>query len=79
MLLLTSKGNADAWGIGLLVVVWKVLEAVIDTRIKTEVQYHKVLCRFCAGKGTGTATMELKLTQELASMEQDPYYRCYLI
>ena len=79
MLLLTSKGNADAWGIGLLVVVWKVLEVVIDTRIKTEAQYHKVLCRFCAGKGTGTATMELKLTQELASMEQDPYYWCYLI
>ena len=28
--------------------------------------------RFCAGKGAGTAILELKLAQELASVDQDP-------
>ena len=34
VLVLIPKNNPDTWGIGLLEVVWKVVEAVIDTRIK---------------------------------------------
>ena len=68
------KGNEDTLGVGLIEVVWKVLEAVIDIRIKTVVQFHDVLHGFCGGRGMGTTIMELKLAQELASVDQDPLF-----
>ena len=40
VLVLIPKVNADTRGIGLLEVVWKVVEAVIDTWIKSLVQFH---------------------------------------
>ena len=52
-------------------VLWKVMEGIIDARIKKAVTFHDVLHKFCAGKGTGTAIMELKLTQEMTSLDQD--------
>ena len=41
------------------------------TRIKAKVQFRNVLHRFRAGRGTWTAIMELKLAQDLASVDQD--------
>ena len=67
LLLLITKGNADTWGIGLLEVFWKVVEAVIDTQIKSVIQFHDVLHGFCAVRRTGTDIMELKSYQELVS------------
>ena len=78
MLILTPKVNADTWGIGLLDIARKVVEAVIDTCIKTVVQFHDVLHRFCAERGTGTIIMELKLAQELVSVDQDPLFLVFL-
>ena len=49
--------------IGLMEVMWKVVEAVIYIRIKIVVQFHDVLHMFCAGTGTGIAIMEIKLAQ----------------
>ena len=43
VLVMIPKGNTDTRGIGLLGVVWKVVEAVIDTRIKTGVQFEPPL------------------------------------
>ena len=53
LLVLIPKINMDTWGIGLIEIVWKVVEAVINTRIKSIVQFHNVLHVFCSGKGTG--------------------------
>ena len=39
---------------------------------KTVVQFHDVLHGFNSGWGTETTIMELKLTQELGSVDQDP-------
>ena len=47
---------------------------MIDTRIKKLVTLHKLLHGFCAGRGTGTAIMELKLAQDLAIMDQNPLF-----
>ena len=52
--------------------MFKVVEAVIDTRIKTVVNFHDVFHRFCAGRGMGTTVLELKTTQGLASVYQEP-------
>ena len=70
-MVLTPKGNVDTWGIGLLEFIWKVVEAVIDTLIKTAIQFDDVLPGFRAGRGMGTIVMDLKLTQELESVEQE--------
>ena len=64
--------------VGLLEVIWKVVEAVIDTWIKTVVQFHDVLHRFFSGRGARTAIMELKIAQELASVDQDPILLVFL-
>ena len=74
----TPKGNAYTWGIGLVEVVWKVVKEVIDTRIKTVVQFHNVLHGFCACRERGAAIMELKLAQELVSVDQYPLFLVFL-
>ena len=45
-LVIIPKYNADIRYIGLLEIVWKLAEAVIDTRIKTAVKFHNVLHGF---------------------------------
>ena len=60
-----SKSKHGCQEIGLLEVIWKVVEAVIDTWIKTVLQFHNVLHWYCAGIGIGTAIMDLKLAQVL--------------
>ena len=72
MMVLIPKKNMYTRGIRLLEVVWKGMEAVIDNRIKTVVQFHDVLHGFCVGRGTRTVIMELKIAQELESVDQDP-------
>ena len=74
VLVLIQKGSTYTWGIGILEVMWKVVEAVIYTRIKTVVQFHDVLHGFRAGRGAGTTITELKLAQYLASVNQDPIF-----
>ena len=77
-LLLIPKLNVDNWGIGILEVFWKVVEEVIENQINSVVQFHDGLHGFCAGRGTGTSTMELKLAQELASVDQDLLFLLFL-
>ena len=48
------------------------VEAMIYIWIKTVLQFHDVLHGFFAGRGKGTAIMELKISQELAIVDQDP-------
>ena len=76
--ILTPKDNTGTQGIGLLEVLWKVREAVIDTCIKKAVKFHDALHEFCVGKGTGTAIMEPNLSQYLASLDQDPLFLVFL-
>ena len=52
----------------------QVVEAVIDIWIKSLSKLHDVLHRFCAGRGTGTAIIELKLSYELSSVDQDSLF-----
>ena len=72
ILVLLPKGNSDNQGIFLLEVLWKVIATTIDTRVKTVVKFHYFLHVFCANRVTGTATVELKMYQELSIIDQDP-------
>ena len=62
-MILVPKGNIDTQWIGLLKVLWKVIGAIIDTRIKKAVTFHDVFNGFHVGRGMGTATMEIKFAQ----------------
>ena len=46
ILVLIPKGTTDTRGTGLLETLWKVVEALIDTRLCTSVHMHNVLHRF---------------------------------
>ena len=73
-MVLIPKENTDIQDIGLLEIKWKVVESVIDTRIKTVLKFHDVLHGIYTGRGSGTPILELKLAQELASVDQHPLF-----
>ena len=74
VLVLILKVITYTWQIGILEVVWKVVETVIDTHIKAVVQFHDALHGFYTGRGAETVIMEIKLAQELASVAQTPLF-----
>ena len=63
ILVLIPKVNAGTRGVGLSELLWKVVEEIIDTRLRESVILHDVLHGFRAGKVTGTEILELKLAQ----------------
>ena len=71
------KGGGDYRGIGLIEPFWKVIECIMDDRLNV-IEFHDCLHGFLAGKGTGTATIEAKLSQQLAFIEQQPLYGVYI-
>ena len=48
------------------------MEAMIDAHLRSSIQFHDVLHGFHAGRGTGTATMELKQFQGPIRVNQYP-------
>ena len=78
ILFLILKGNTDTWGIGLLDTLWKVVEAIIDTRLREIISFHDIIHGFHVERGMGTAILELRLAQEMASVDQDPVLLVYL-
>ena len=78
ILFLIPKENTVTRGIGLLETLWKVLDELIDTCLCTILQMHDFLHRFRAGRGMGTAIMDLKHSQEIASIDQDPLFLVFL-
>ena len=73
-MVLIPKGTTEKRGIILLENLWKVVEALIDTRLCSSLQMHDVLHRFRYRRGTGTAIMELKLAQEISRIYQEPLF-----
>ena len=67
-MVLISKGKTEYRGIGLVEVMWKVVAAILHRRLTTAITYHDALHGFRAVRGTGTATLEANLLQQLAAM-----------
>ena len=77
-MVIINKGTIDTWGIRLLDILWKVVEALIDTRLCARLQVHDVLYRFRAGICTGTYIMELKFAPKLSSLDRNPVFLVFL-
>ena len=74
IIVLIPKGNSgDFRGIGLLEVVWKVIEKIIDARLKC-VPLHDALHGFRPGRGCSTTIMEVKLAAQLGCLKQCPFW-----
>jgi len=70
---LIPKGGGDYRSIGLLEPIWKIIVWVIDKWLEA-IALHDSLHGCCNGRGTGTAVIEAKLSQQLAHIEQTPFY-----
>jgi hypothetical protein len=57
--------------------MWKVIERVMDHRLEV-IALHNSLHGCRNGQGTGTAVIEAKLTQQLAHIEQAPFYGVFI-
>ena len=68
----------DTRGIGLLEVLWKFIDSIINTQLKTDVDFHDILHVFYANRGMGAAIMELNMYQELAIIDQYPLLLLHL-
>ena len=77
VVVLLPKGGGDFRGIGLLEPFWKVIEVLMDKRL-AHIEFHDCLHGFLRGRGTGTATTEVKLTQQLAYLDQVPLYGIFI-
>ena len=78
VVVLIPQGNSgDFCGIGLIRVVWKIVERILDARLKS-VPLHVALHGFRKGRGCGTGIIEAKLAQQLAGLEQCPLYTIFL-
>ena len=51
-------------------VLWKSISGIINLRLSSSVHIYDVLHGFHAGRGTGTATLEAKLLQNIISMRE---------
>ena len=71
---LIPKGNMDYRGIGLVEVMWKLVAAILNSRLTASITYHDFLHGFWAGCGIGTATLEAKLLQQLAALREEVLY-----
>ena len=63
VMILYPKGTNNIRGIGLIEIMWKVMEALIDTRLRSILQLHDVLNGLRSRRGTGIAIVELNLAQ----------------
>ncbi len=75
--MLIPKRGGEYHGIGLLEPIWKVLEKVMDLRLEAIV-LHNSLHGCLALRGTGTGIIEAKLVQQLAHIEQMPFFGIFI-
>lgn len=78
LLALLPKPDGSMRGVGLIEVIWKLTEAIIDTRVKECIKFHDMLHGFTTTRGTNTAILEAKLQQEYANISQIPLFQVYL-
>ena len=77
VVVLLPKGGGDYRNIGLLEPFWKVIEVIMDGRMEA-IDFHDCLHGFLKGRGTGTATIEAKLVQQLAVIEQEALHSTFV-
>ena len=71
-------GKKDYRDIGLVEVMWKVVAEILNLRLTDSITYHDFFHGLRAGRGTGTATLEAKLLQQIADLREEVLYVIFL-
>ena len=58
--------------------MWKVVAEILNRLVTASITYHNFLHGFRAGRGTGTATLEDKILQQLAALREEVLYVTFL-
>jgi hypothetical protein len=77
-LVLIPKGDGGMRGIGLLETVWKLMSSIVNRRLCNNIVFDDALHGFRAGRGTGTATLEAKLSVERALLQGSTLFTVFL-
>ena len=75
---LIPKGGGDYRGIGLVEVIWKAVAVILNRNFTVAITYHDFLHGFRAGRSTRTATLELKLLQQVAALREEVLHAIFL-
>ena len=75
---LIPKGKKEYRGIGQVEVMWTVVAEILNRWLAASITYHNFLHGFWAGRGTGTATLEAKLLQQLVALREELLYMIFL-
>ena len=73
-MVLVPKGGGELCGIGLVEVVWKVAEMILNSQLTASITLYNILHGLQSGHGTGTATLKAKLLQQLSTMREEVLY-----
>jgi hypothetical protein len=77
IIVMIPKDGGDYHQIGLLEPIWKITERVMDWRLN-DVELRSSLHGCWNGCGTRTAIIKAKLAQQLAHLEQKPFFGVFL-
>ena len=58
--------------------MWKVVAAILNRRFTASITHHEFIYGFRSGHGTGTATLEAKMLQQLAALKEEVLYVIFL-
>ena len=72
------KGGGHYHGISLVEVVWKAVTVILNFGFAASITYHDSFHGFWSGRGTGTASLEVKLIQKVIVTRQEVLYMIFL-
>ena len=78
MVVLIPKGGGKYLRIGLVEVVCKAVAVILNRRFTASITYHNSLHGFWDGHSTRTATLEVKLLQQVTTMREALLHEIFL-
>jgi hypothetical protein len=78
IVLIPKPKNQEYRGIALLNTIYKIISMIIHLRLTSTIKLHEAVHRFWEHRGTGTATMNIKLLMQKAKRQSNPIYMVFL-
>ena len=78
LVLIPKSSPGEYRGIALLEVIYKLVSAIINSRLQDRITYDDAVNGFRKRRGTGTAIMEAKLLMQLHYSKNEPLYMIFL-
>ena len=77
-MIIMLKGKVEFRDIGLAEVIWKLFNFTIKNRLHSATTLNDALHGLRQGWGNGTATLEVKLAQNITGIYHDPLFQVFL-